>query len=307
MLMFIRPLAIALALFSLNSHAEESPRVVVSIAPIHSLVAGVMEGIAVPRLLVQPNADPHTYALKPSQMSALQHADLVIWVGETVESYLPKTLFTLGKGPKVITLTALPGMKLLPSRKGGMWEAHEEEHEHGHVEHGDIDGHVWLDIENAKTIVNAALAALSELDPQRAAQYQRNGRRMVQALEALDRDIREMVAPVAAQPYLVFHDAYHYFDAYYQLNAVGAISVDPERRPGARRLSEIRREIEERRIVCVFSQPQFPEDTVQMLIEGTAARHSRRDDLGSGLQTGPELYFNLMRKLAENMRQCLQG
>lgn len=302
-----RLLVVLLTLYTVSSQAKQPPQVVVSIAPIQSLVAGVMAGVSSPKLLIQPNSDPHTYALKPSQMSALQNADLIVWVGETVEGYLPKALSAVGNGPSVIELTALPGIKLLPARKGGMWEAHIESHDHGHAEHRDVDGHLWLDVDNAKIVVTAVAKALADLDPQRRDQYKQNAQQLLHRLNMLDTEMQEMLAPVATQPYLVFHDAYQYLDAHFQLNAVGAISVDPERKPGARRLSEIRRKIESHKVVCIFSQPQFPDAMVRSLIEGTSVKHAQLDDLGSGLQIGEQLYFGMMRALAQNLKHCLNG
>jgi len=296
-------LALLLAICSTPSVAAEPPRVIVSIAPIHSLVTGIMAGVSEPELLIKASYDPHSYILKPSQMSALQHADIIIWIGETVESYLAKTLLAVGTGSRIIKLTVLPHIRQLPARKGGLWTTHEDEH--GHAGHENIDGHIWLDIDNASEITRTLVVALSELDPLHQSVYQHNGQQILQRLDALDQEIHTTLAPVKTRPYMVLHDAFQYFEARYQLNAVGAISVDPERRPGARRLSEIRHRIEANQIVCLFSQPQFNNEIVRMLIKDTRVKSASQDNLGGEFPPGPELYFDMMRQLAKNLNACL--
>jgi zinc transport system substrate-binding protein len=301
--MSIRLVLLLTLLFSLPLRAADTPHVVVSIAPIHSLVSGVMAGVATPELLVKGAASPHSYMLKPSQMSTLQQADLIIWNGESVESFLPRTLRSLNSKTRVIKLAALPGMMLLPTREGGVWGEDEGDHHH---HHGDVDGHLWLDPNNAKVMVAAVTTSLSEIDPSHAVQYRRNSEALLQQLEQLARELDNTLAPVRAIPYLVFHDGYHYFEARYHLNAVGAISVDPERKPGAKRLSELTAMIKQRQVRCLFSEPQYPAATVQSIIAGSGVKSGVLDPLGSSFQPGPELYFKLMRGLGASLKNCLQ-
>lgn len=299
------PILLLMLLFSLSLHAADGPRVMVSIAPIHSLVAGVMAGVAEPELLVKGAASPHSYMLKPSQMGALQRADLIIWNGEGVESFMPRTLRSLGNGPRVIKLVALPGVVLLPTRAGGVWGAEEAAHQHDRHQEG-VDGHLWLDPDNAKVIVTAVAVALSEIDPPHATQYRHNSGALLKQLEQLTREIETMLVPVRTVPYLVFHDGYHYFEERFNLNVAGAISVDPEHKPGAKRLSEISAMIRQRQVRCLFSEPQFPATTVQAIIAGSGVKSGVLDPLGSNIQPGPELYFRLMRGLGKSLAGCLQ-
>ena len=300
--MSVRILLLLMLFLSLPLHAADAPRVVVSIAPIHSLVSGVMAGVATPELLVKAAASPHSYMLKPSQMNTLQQADLIIWNGESVESFMPRTLRSLSSKTRVIKLAALPGMTLLPTREGGVWGEDEDHHHH----QGDVDGHLWLDPNNAKVMVSAVTASLSEIDPPHAAQYHRNSETVLKQLEQLAHELDTALAPLHNIPYLVFHDGYHYFEARYHLNAVGAVSVDPERKPGARRLSELTTMIKQRQVRCVFSEPQYPASTVQSIIAGSGVKSGVLDSLGSTLQPGPELYFRLMRGLGTTLAGCLQ-
>jgi zinc transport system substrate-binding protein len=294
MLLFVAPLYAA-------------PRVVVSIAPIHSLVAGVMEGVTEPELLVSGNSSPHGYMLKPSQVRSLHQANLVIWVGESVEGFLPRTLANLDEHKTVIELMAAPGMKLLPAREGGVWESAHHHHGDKHHGHGETDGHLWLDPENAQMIVRVMMAQLSNMDAEHAKQYRANGEELLQGLERLDQRLKKQLAPVGNIPYLVFHDAYHYFEDAYGLNPVGAIMIDLEHKPGARRLLQIRERVQETHARCVFSEPQFPQRLVNVVIEGMEMKSGRLDPMGMDLQPGKQLYFDLMKNIGDNLKACLMG
>jgi zinc transport system substrate-binding protein len=289
-----------------------APRVVVSIAPLHSLVSGVMAGVAEPRLLIGGGASPHAYALKPSDARALNEAALIIWVGEGLETMLERPLHSLAGKARVLELSALDDLQQLPTREGGPWEGHEEgaTHEGASDEHaghgeGEMDTHLWLSPDNARRIVVAAAGALIELDPAHEAQYQANAGEMVRRIGALEQELAQQLAPLHERRYIVFHDAYHYFEEAFDLNPAGAIAVSPDRPPGARRISEIRQKITDSGARCVFSEPQFRSAIVEVVLEGTSARHGVLDPLGSGLEPGKEQWFSLMRGLADSLSGCL--
>lgn len=149
------------------------------------------------------------------------------------------------------------------------------------------------------------MTALSDVDPGHAAVYAKNGAALIGRLTALDRQTRADLAPVKDRPYVVFHDAYPYFEAHYGLNAVGAITVSPERAPGAQRISEIREKIMGLEAACVFSEPQFAPSLLDTVVEGTSARQGILDPLGAAHPAGPEAYFSLMRGLSGSLKKCL--
>ncbi len=291
--------------------ATAAPKVVASIKPVHSLVAGVMRDLGEPVLLITGGGSPHGFSLRPSEARALSEADVVFWVGGGLEASLAKPLAALAGGrAEVITLSQVEGLRLLKSRAGGTWEAPAESHDHGrdtgsHGADNQADLHLWLDPLNAIAIVRAAVAALARADPANAAGYRRNGADTIKEIEALDREIAGTLAPVRGRPYVVFHDAYQYFERRYRLSAAGAVAANPERPPGARRLSEIRSKIAALGAVCVFTEPQFRPALVDTLIAGTAARSAVLDPLGADLPAGPDAYFALMRSLAASLRDCL--
>lgn len=332
----VRTLLLSTALLAAGTLAAraEAPDVVVSIKPIHSLVAAIMQGVGEPKLIVEGAASPHTYSLKPSNAAALQDADLVFWVGHGLEAFLEKPLESLGGKATIVELDDAPGMEKLQFREGGPFEAHmhegeeghdhaheeeghdhakaadaghdhEEEAGHQHEEHGEFDMHLWLSPDNARAIATEAARALSEKDPANAETYNKNLAALNDKLAALDTEITETVAPVKEKPFIVFHDAYQYFEHHYGVHAAGSITVSPEILPGAERLTQIRDKVKTLGATCVFAEPQFEPKLVNVVIEGTSAKSGVLDPEAATLEPGPELYFTLMRSIATSLRECL--
>ncbi|MEP5731378.1 MAG: zinc ABC transporter substrate-binding protein [Sulfitobacter sp.] len=132
-----------------SSVMADVPNVAVDIAPVHSLVAQVMEGVGAPNLIVQPGASPHEYSLRPSEAGALQDADLVFWMGEDLTPWLEGAIETLAEGATVTTFLETEDTALLNFREGALFEAHDHDdhaseggHEdHAETEHKDHDDH----------------------------------------------------------------------------------------------------------------------------------------------------------------------
>lgn len=298
----------AAVVLGLCGPAAAAVTVVASIKPVHSLVAAVMQGAGSPHLIVTGGASPHATSLKPSDAAALEQAAVVVWVGEGLEAFLASPLDTLAGQATVVELAEVPGLTRLPYRAGGPWGEHEEEaepaEEHDH-EHGGIDLHLWLDPDNAKVMVAAIAAALSTADPGNSGLYRANAASLATRLDALSREIEHDLAPVKGVPFVVFHDAFQYLDSRFGLNTVGSITVNPEQQPGAARLKDIQEQIAALGARCVFAEPQFEPRLVQVAVEGTAARRGTLDPLGADIPDGPELYFELLRRNARSLKDCL--
>lgn len=297
------------ALLALPALAAPPPDVVVTVKPLHSLVSGVMQGVAEPYLLVRGSANPHAFALRPSDARALAGAELVIWAGAPVETFMDKPLVSLAKDAQILTLVKEPAVRLLPVRSGGAWESHDHDHTGEARPSGDLagDGHVWLDPLNAKIITDLIADRLSALDPERAGIYRANAGRQKQALDALNAEMRTALASVKDQPFIVFHDAFHYLEDRYALNAAGAITVSPDQPPGAARLSALRERINKAGAVCIFAEPQFEPALVRTLAQGTKARTGVLDPEGANIPDGPALYGQLMRFNLRSLVECLSG
>jgi|AntRauTorcE11898_2_1112593.scaffolds.fasta_scaffold01363_6 zinc transport system substrate-binding protein len=326
----------ALALLTAVPAAADAPRVVVSIAPLHSLISAVAGDRAEPHLIVPAGQSPHTFSLAPSDARALARADIVFIAGGATDRFLESSLDSLAGEASHARLMDMEGVQTLEARSGGAWrhdhdhaseeneehdDAHAGDHDEGHDdEHGDdheaahkesadadIDPHAWLDPRNAIAFVRVAAERLARLDPEHADGYRANADAAIERIEAIDAALREQLAPVTERPYLVFHDAYQYFERRYRLTPVGSIVVDPGRPPGARRLSELRDRIEAEGVNCLFVEPQFEPRIASTIAEGTGARIAELDPLGAGLSPGPDLYPELLRQLGASLRDCLAG
>lgn len=310
------------ALFALNAlPAAAAPKVVVSIVPIHSLVAGIMHGVGEPTLLVPVGTSPHNYAMKPSDARALQAAELIVWVGEDFENYLEKPLAALAGKARIAEVADIDGLTLHTVREGGAFETADDGHNHGHKhtnsqksdkksaakkehDHED-DMHLWLDPDNAKLIVAHLASELAALDPTNAARYTDNAGAMHERIDALDHGIKARLASVQDRPYIVFHDAYQYFERHFGTKIVGSITVSPDQKPGAKRIADLRQRIQASSTVCIFREPQFPAPIVDTLVGGTGVKVGVLDPEGANLTPGPDAYFTLMDRIADSLATCL--
>ena len=303
-------------LVSTTATAADAPKVVVSIKPIHSLVAAVMQGVGTPNLIVDGAASPHTYALKPSNARSLQEAKVVFWVGPGMEAFLQKPLAALGSNATIVELDDAPGITKLKFREGGAFEPHDDgdeheasdDHAHGHNhDHGEFDTHLWLDPHNAKAMVSEITTSLVAADPVNALTYQANQKALNDKLDALDTEIASTLAPVKDKPFIVFHDAYQYFEHRYGVRVSGSITVSPETIPGAQRVAEIHSKVADLGATCVFAEPQFEPKLVNVVLEGTSAKSGTLDPEAATLPQGPDLYFDLMRGIASSLKACLSA
>ena len=281
---------------------KAAPLVVVSLKPIHSLVAGVMDQIGEPVLLIKGTASPHHHSLRPSQMRLIHEAQAVFWIGETLESFLEKPL--ANTSDRSIPLLETPDIVLLKIRSGGTWENHDHNHDH---DNHDIDPHIWLNPQNAMTMVRHITSVLTELDPVHSTVYQQNSAHLLQRLQDLDQDLATRLKPLADIPFLVFHDAYQYLEYRYELNGSGTVLVNPEHRPGAKRLRAIRAHIREHKAHCIFSEPQFEPKLIETLTQDSAIGRGLLDPLGATIPAGKDAYFQLMEGLVAALESCLSS
>ena len=320
----------SLSLFSFISSAEAEPKVVTSIKPIHSLVRYVTDGVGRPDLLVDGSSSPHTFQLKPSHATMLQEADIVFWIGEDLESFLETPLDSIAANAKRVTLMESDQIELLKFREKNVFDDHHDDHdehedhadghddhdeheghddhdEHeGHDDHahhhGEHDIHFWLDPEIAKSIVNITARELSEIDPNNKSTYEKNAANAIDDLEELINVTRSKINSDAT--YIVFHDAYQYFEQRFGIEVIGALTVNPEVLPGAKQLSEIREVIEHENVNCLFSEPQFNPSIANTIAKDTGIKASVLDPLGAELDPGKDLYFELISDMASSFENC---
>ncbi len=281
--------------------------VVASIKPVHSLVAAVMGQTGIPALLVQGANSPHGFTMKPSQASLLAHAKLVFWIGHELETFLEKPVETIANHAESVELLDTQGLTRLAPREGGTFEPDADDgdaHDHGH---GGIDPHLWLDPENAKLLVDEIERTLSAADPANASTYRTNAQATIARLDALAADVRQTLAPAKGRGFVVFHDAFQYFENRFDIRAAGSVTINPDVAPSAARIAAIHAKLADLDAACIFTEPQFEPRLIPVITEGTDARTGILDPLGTDLKDGPDLYFQLIGNLAGSLRNCLGG
>ena len=354
----------ALGLILGSTAMAEAPSVAVDIAPVHSLVARVMDGVGAPNLIIPPGASPHEYSLRPSEAQSLQDADIVFWIGEDLTPWLEKSIDTLSQNAEITTLLDQSETKLLKFRENALFEAndhddHEDHDEHDHDKahddhddhdehdhdkshddhddhdhdkahddhedhedhdhdkahddhedheghnHGTHDPHAWLSIDNAHSWLNVFAAKLSAVDPENADVYYGNAASAIAELDAVEKEINATLDPVRGNSFVVFHDAYQYFENSFEFFAAGAISLSDASDPSAARIAEVQGRIKNEGIDCILSEPQYNANMVATILAGTNAKTEVLDPLGSSLEPGPNLYTELMYGMAAALVGCL--
>lgn len=291
--------------------AQAAPKVIASIVPVHALVAGVMEGVGEPELLLSGQGSEHQASYSPQQIQALGEADLVFIIGHGLELKLDELSGSEAvKGRTFRKLADVKGLTRLPIREGGAFEGHEQHAgEEGELEHGTtgFDPHLWLDPANARLMVAAIAADLVKADPANAGHYEANAADLGRNIDGLSVELAAALASVKNKPFIVFHDAYQYFENRFGLAAVGSISDFSANAPSAQRLKLVRDKVRSTGATCVFREPQFSEKAARVVVEDTGARDGVLDPVGSTLTPGKGAYRELLLGLAHNLKSCLAG
>lgn len=317
MLRALSILLIGCGLWPNSLTAQDFPTVVVTLRPFHSIAAAVMEGAGEPVLLLSAGAaTPHGHGLKPSEMRMLSGADLVIWGGPGLEAFLRGPMESL---PDRVVRLALVKALAVQVAAGGpgvvrrrrpllVWPGTGDvvPVAAGPLRLAEIDHHVWLDPMNAKTIAHILARRLSAMDPGRARIYRGNAVRFARRMGALDASLAARLKPVAGRRFIVFHDSYLYFERRYGLSALAAVTQGHEAAPGTRHVAGLRKLTMGGAVACVFVEPQFEPQLARALVQGTRVRSRSLDPLGARLAPGPDLYSELMRRLADAVVGCLE-
>ena len=297
-----------IGLLAFSTLAKADLKVVTSIKPIHSLASYIMDGVGSPGLIVDGYNSPHSFQLKPSHAKMLEQADIIFWIGEDLENFLEKPLATIAKKAEKIELLEIKGIKKLKFRERNIFEEHEGHDDHGDVAkkeehddheghgHGEYDPHIWLDPINAKVILNEITEHLIENDSKNASTYKSN---LAKALAEIDKLIIDVITETNTDlSYVVFHDAYQYYENRFNVNILGAMTVNPDVMPGAEQIHEIHEVIEHDNVNCILSEPQFNPDIIKSIAKDTSVKTGVLDPLGANLKPGKDLYFDLIRNMS---------
>jgi zinc transport system substrate-binding protein len=297
--------------FSNNANAEgKRIKIAVSIKPIHSIVTNISYGVFEPDLILDDNTSPHIYSLKPSDAQKIQDADIIILVSKELETFLQKPTEFYKDSKTIIELVKLEGIKLRNNRNNNLSEVSVQgldEHEATENDPKYIDPHIWLSPKNAIIIAEHMANVLSEKDPDNSYIYKQNFSDFKNKLDKQDILIKEKLAPYADTPFIVFHDAYQYFDKHYKLNYKGYVTQPSGDAIGAKRLKEIEEIISREKIACIFSEPQFSDTYIKNIADTLHIRINSLDPDGYGIESGKNAYFDILNNIANNIESCLKG
>ena len=331
---------LTLLIFSTSSiSASEKISIITSVKPLHSIVDAIATNSDQVELLVTTNQSPHDYQLKPSQLKAMQNANIIFYFDDNFETFMSSAFDILPPKVRKSSIIEKANLNLLQYRESGAWDkhlhegddghddhdahkdedddghdAHKDEGDDGHDDHDahkdehddDVNLHVWLDPENAKSIVNYVVKELTFINPKNHEIYEENGKRYIEKLNNLDAELKISLSGLQDKPFIVFHDAYQYFERAFNLNAVGSISLrDDIHSVSPNRIKEIKDKIKKTNAECVFREPQFSDRLINTIAEKADIKVGTLDPLGASLQNDKGLYFTLMRELADNFKKCL--
>lgn len=268
-----------------------------------------MEGVGTPELLLPDGASPHTFQLKPSTLKQLKEADLIIWVGPSLEMFMIKPLKQSRAATQLITLQDIPGLTLYPMRDSREWQHDHDHHDHeGHDhQHGGIDPHIWLSTHNTEEIIAYITHTLVKMDPPHATQYLTNAKKLTLQIAQLRENLSALLASVQTQPFLVYHDGYQYFEKEFHLNAVGTMILNPHLPLSANGLHSIQQLIQKHDIKCVFRETEFNQATIQNSLSQFPVRVAELDPLGVHFPAGPDNYVQTLSQLAQTLKACLRA
>ena len=291
--------------------------IVVTIKPIHSLVSSITKGISNPYLIIRGAASPHTYSLRPSDAKKIRGAKLIFRIDDNLENFLVKPLKTLGRKARIVTLSETRGLTELKYRSlkdfTSSHKGHDDHKSHkGHDDHeghhhGGTDLHLWLDPKNAIQFVHKIETELKNADPKNSEAYGVNANQLRKQLNNLTKNISSQLQPLEKRPFIVFHDAYQYYENRFGLKAGGIITLNPEVPPSVKQVSKIRKELKGVGAACIFQEPQFNQRISKAVARGTGTKVLSIDPLGAAIKPGPAMYVTLLGNITTSFKNCLMN
>ena len=303
---------------SINAFATETTGVISTIQPINSLVSAVIGNTGKTISIIPAEQSPHDFKLKPSDVKVLQNSNIIFYVSNHLESSVTKVFKNLPKNIKLINLMEESGINHLAIRDNAAWERHDhhgddhDDHDkHGkkHDDHDDHekedDVHIWLSPDNAIKIVQKVNKVLSLYFPENSKIYNDNTTKFIDKIRNLKMELIKELSPIKNKPYIVFHDAYQYFEKTFELNAVGSVALEGDIASSPKQISFIKDKIIKSKASCVFQEPQFDSKLVKIVVEGTNAKIGTLDPLGVNITGNKDFYLQLLTNMAKSLKECL--
>lgn len=287
-----------------------APVVLTSIQPLQLIASEILGEQGTSEVLLPPGASPHSFTLRPSDSRRFAAADAFFWIGPDMENFLVK--LAAQRPGQSHAVQQLPGLELL-YYNGGDAAGHAalqdneqsaalRQHDHHH-QPGGLDAHLWLSSLNARIIADHMAQEFAQLQPDAAGHYQENLQAFNRKLDLLDQELRELLLQVRKKPFFVFHEAFNYLERSYGLQHQGVLALGAEVQPGARHVQQMRLALEQAGPSCIFTEPPAPPRLAQSLIRDLPVQLQELDPLGSKIDS----YAGLLRNLAHDMHQCLNG
>lgn len=235
--------------------------------------------------LVPPEASPHTYELKPSQVAQFAKARLLILIGAGLE-YWADNLVKAVANPNLRVIDTSKGVPLIGAGAAG------------------ANPHIWLDVRQAMTQVKAIEAGLIQADPARAESYHSRAASYLKKLAALDEEIGREVRSWKSKEFIAFHPAWVYFARRYGLKQAAVIEQSPGREPSPAELARIVETAKRIGARAIFAEPQFSSKAADTIAQESGARVLFLDPLGSSL--ADRSYISMMRYNVAQIAKALK-
>lgn len=293
------------AIGAMTTYAQA--KIISSVKPIGFITEAIAWNVTDTEILLPDGVSPHTYSLKPSDLLKIKNAQLIIWVGEDMETFMPTVLKNIDK-QKQIELMDIAQIKPLLRTSHG-----EHDHDHDHAEddpsqhhhRGEYDEHIWLSPKIARVIAQTIHDQLIKLYPNKKVLIDENLNKFTTKLADTEQIIAKKVINVQNRGYFVFHDAYGYFESQFGLKNLGSFTINPAVQPGVQKLYAIQQELKEHQAVCIFKEPQFSPAVIEKLVNGTDVRIGELNPLGTGIAVTKDAYSQFLLKLTEQLLDCL--
>lgn len=299
---------VLLSLILLSSYAAADVPVVVSDTPTtHSLVSSVMGELGTSSVLMPASASPHDYAMRPSEASLLESADIIFWTSSELTPWLARAMRSLASDAQSIELMKAEDTLTLGFRRFVNYPGKaEREHSHENLSTVVIDPHGWLDPVNAQKWLKLIANKLSLLDPDNADTYSENAQKEITEIDMLMADIATQLNQLDKRTFIVFHDSYHYFEDRFNFHSTAAISLADSEHPNIKQLNTLRRILADYPGACVFAEPQFSDRLIKTITHGQDVNVGLLDPLGALQLPGASLYRAVVKQLADSLTGCLQ-
>jgi zinc transport system substrate-binding protein len=272
-------------MLTVSAHARVD--IVTSIEPLALIGKAVVGDYGQIRSLVDPRQSPHEYSIRPSDRIAIEQANLLIWVDPGFELYLTDVFNTQAATKTLLTFSRLQDVEL----------AFEES--------GELDPHLWLDTHNALRLAEAIAKAASAIDPLNEINFQGNLDKFRIELEAASQDISAIFANKVEKTYAVYHNAYRYFENQFELQYSIVLLKHPESQANFQEIMQVRRSVQELQPRCLLIELDSNGATIATMLGGVELDMPIIDTMGYDVIADATGYITMLRKLAEQFRQCV--